>query len=99
MDKQYTQAGTATITAGGTAQAVSLGWQPTYVRCFSVNNLTTYEWFYGMDDDTSLNVANHDTTQVSVNAAGGITVSESGFTMGTDIADTTADVVRWFASR
>ena len=99
MNKQYFQTGKATVAAGGTAQAVTVGFQPSYVKCFSVNNLVTYEWFVGMSADTSLNIANHADTQISVNAAGGITVSASGFTMGTDIADTTADVVYWVAAR
>lgn len=99
MDKQYFRAGSATITTGGTAQSVVVGFRPSYVKCFSVNNLTIYEFWYGMTDDTSLNTANHADTQIAVNAAGGITLTANGFTMGTDIADTTNDVVRWIACR
>lgn len=99
MNKQYVQTGSVTITAGGTAQSVEVGFSPSYVKAFSVNNLVIYEHWDGMDDDTSLNTANHDTTQIAVNAAGGITLTANGFTLGTDIADTTSDVVKWIAFR
>ena len=99
MDKQYAQNGTNTVVAGGTAETVVLGFKPSYVRAINVNNLASYEHFDGMDDDTSIDMANHDTTQISVNAAGGITLTSNGFTLGVDICDTTADVVRWVAFR
>ena len=99
MDKQYFRQGTVTVAAGGTAETVTLGFSPSYVKAFSVNNLATYEHFDGMDDDTSLNIANHADTQISVNAAGGITLTANGFTLGTDICDTTSDVVHWIACR
>ena len=99
LSKQNVQVGSVTVTAGGTAETVTVGFKPSYVRAINVNNLTSYEHFYGMDDDSSLDMANHDTTQMSVNAAGGITLTSNGFTLGTDIADTTSDVIRWVAFR
>jgi outer membrane usher protein FimD/PapC len=99
VNKQFAQVGTNTVAAGGTAETVTLGFAPSYVRAINVNNLTSYEHFSGMDDDTSLDMANHDTTQMSVNAAGGITLTSDGFTLGVDICDTTSDVVRWVAFR
>lgn len=99
MNKQYMAQGTVTVAAGGTAETITIGFSPRYVRAFSVNNLTSYEHFDGMTDDTSLNTANHADTQISVNAAGGITLTATGFTLGVDICDTTSDVVRWVAFR
>ena len=99
MNKQYMAQGTVTVAAGGTAESVTCGFSPRYVRAFSANNLTSYEHFDGMTDDTSLNTANHADTQISVNAAGGITLTANGFTLGVDICDTTSDVVRWVAFR
>jgi hypothetical protein len=97
--EQVQKMGTNTVVAGGTAEVVTLGWQPRYVRAINVNNLTSYENFAGMDDDTSIDMFNHADTQIAVNAAGGITLSATGFTLGVDICDTTSDVVRWVAFR
>jgi outer membrane usher protein FimD/PapC len=90
---------TVTVAAGGTAETVTLGYSPRYVRAVNVNNLTSYEHWDGMTDGTSIDMANHDTTQMSVNAAGGITLTATGFTLGVDIADTTSDVIRYVAIR
>jgi len=99
MNKQYAQVGSNVVVAGGTAETVVLGFSPAYVRVVNVNNLAMYEHWDGMDDDTSIDTANHDTTQISENAAGGITLTSNGFTLGVDICDTTDDVVRWVAYR
>jgi len=95
MDKQYMQAGSTTVTAGGTAQSVTLGFTPAYIKVVNQNNTSSYEWFSGMSDDTSIDQA----AALTVNAAGGLTPTTNGFTIGTDIADTTADVIRWVAFR
>lgn len=96
---QHSAVGTVTVTSGGTAESVTLGFKPSYVRAINVNNLASYEHFDGMDDGTSIDMGNHDTTQVSVNAAGSITLTSNGFTLGADIADTTDDVIRYVAIR
>lgn len=89
--------GTNTVASGGTAETVVLGWVPRYIRVINVNNLGTYEYWYGMTADTCIDAATDGT--ISVNAAGGITLTSTGFTLGTDICDTTSDVVRWVAIR
>ena len=99
MDKQITRVGKITVPDPAAAQTVVLGFRPSYVRAFSVNNLATYEHFYGMSAGTSLDTANHADTQISVNAAGSITLNSNGFTLGADICDTAADVVYWLAVR
>lgn len=99
MDKQITRVGTVTVPNPAAAQTVTLGFRPRYVRAFSVNNLTTYEFYTGMTAGSSLNIANHADTQISVNAADGITLNSNGFTLGSDICDTAADVVHWIALR
>lgn len=96
---QVQNVGSATVANPAVAITVTLGWQPRYVRCINVNNLKFYEYFEGMSDGTSLDTGNHADTQIAVNAADGITVSATGFTMGTDICDTASDVVRWLALR
>jgi outer membrane usher protein FimD/PapC len=87
------------VAAGGTAETVVLGYQPSYVRAINVDNLTSYEHFSGMDAATSIDMFNHADTQVAVNAAGSITLTADGFTLGADICDTTSDVVRYIAIR
>ena len=99
MDKQFAQVGTVTVPDPAAAVTVTLGFRPRYVRAFSVNNLVSYEHFYGMSDGTSLDTANNAATQISLKAAGSITLTADGFTLGTDICDTAADVVRWLAIR
>ena len=54
MNKQYARVGTNTVAAGGTAETVVLGFQPSYVRAVNVNNLATYEHWSGMADGTSI---------------------------------------------
>jgi len=99
MNKQYARVGTATVANPAAAITVELGFAPSYVRVWNVNNLTSYEYFAGMSAGTSLDNANHADTQNSVNAAGAITLTANGFTMGLDICDTAADVVRYLAIR
>lgn len=99
MNKQYTRTGKVTVPNPAAAVTVELGFKPSWVRAFSVNNLVAYEHFAGMDDGTSLDVGNSASTQVSLNAAGSITFTADGFTLGTDICDTAADVVYWVAVR
>jgi hypothetical protein len=96
---QFQNTGTVTVANPAAAVTITLGWQPRYIRAINVNNLASYEWFEGMADGTSIDTANHDSAQISVNAAGSITVSATGFTLGLDICDTAADVVRWLALR
>lgn len=97
--EQKVAEGKITVANPAVAETVTLGWSPRYVRAVNINNLSSYEFFYGMTAGTSLDMGNHDTTQVSVNAADGITLTSTGFTLGTDICDTAADVVYYIAIR
>ena len=99
MDKQYAQSGKITVANPAAAVTVELGFVPTYIRAVNVNNLAFYEYFEGMAAGTSLDTGNHADTQISVNAAGSITLTANGFTLGLDICDTAADVVYWVAFR
>lgn len=99
MNKQYMKQGKVTVADPPVAVTIECGFSPTYVRAFSVNNLASYEHFDGMTDGTSLDTANHADTQISLNAADSITLTSNGFTLGTDICDTAADVVYYVAFR
>jgi len=95
MDKQYAQSGKITVANPAAAVTVTLGFEPRYVRAVNVNNVVTYEHWTGMDAGTSFDTA----TELSLNAAGAITLTANGFTLGLDICDTAADVVYWVAFR
>ena len=97
--EQVQKNGTITVANPAVAVTVTLGWRPSYVKAVSVNNLAFYEHWDGMSAGTSIDTGNHADTQISVNAAGSITLSSTGFTLGTDICDTAADVVHWLAIR
>lgn len=99
MDMQYFQQGSTTVTAGGTAQAITVGFKPSYVKVINVNNLAMYEHFLAMDDGTSIDTFSHTTAQIVANAADAITLTNDGFIMGTDIVDTTSDVIHWLVAR
>ena len=103
MSKDYADqmhaVGTITVPNPAAAQSVTLGFNPRYVKAINVNNLRMYEWFYGMAADTSFDTGNSASTQLSVNAAGGITVSGGVVTFGADICDTADDVVRYLCIR
>lgn len=95
MDKQYAQNGKVTVANPAAAVTIELGFKPSYVRAVNVNNVVTYEHWAGMSDGTSFDTA----TELSLNAAGAITLTSNGFTLGLDICDTAADVVYWLALR
>lgn len=97
--EQQQKNGTVTVANPAAAVTITLGFRPSYVKAFSVNNLVHYEHFDGMSDGTSIDTANAADTQISINAAGSITLSATGFTLGLDICDTAADVVHWLAIR
>jgi outer membrane usher protein FimD/PapC len=99
MMNQSAEVGKVTVADPPVAVTIALGYKPSYVRAFSVNNLASYEHFTGMTAATSLDTGNHDSTQISLNAAGSITLTANGFTLGADICDTAADVVYWLAIR
>lgn len=91
--------GSFTVPNPAAAVAVTLGFNPRYVRAININDLKSYEWFDGMTAGSSFDTANHADTQLSINAAGSISVSGGVVTFGADIADTAADVVRYIALR
>lgn len=99
MDMQYIQNGTLAVADPAVAETIEVGFKPSYVKVVNVNNLAFYEHWDGMDDGTSMDTVNHDTAQISLNAADGITLTDNGFTIGTDICDTAADVVHWVCFR
>lgn len=100
MDKQYFRQGSITVSAAeaaASASTVTLGFAPSYVKAFNFTDVNVHEHYDGMDDDTS--IAHATAGDMSVNAAGGITLTANGFTLGADIIIDENDVVYWIASR
>ncbi len=95
--EQNCQVGSETVAATPVAITVTTGWKPKKVIAFNINDLKKFEHIDGMTAGSSIDTATDGT--ISINAAGSITLTSSGFTMGTDIADTASDVIRWEAYR
>ena len=94
-----TQTGQITVANPAAAVTVNLGFTPRYVKAVNINDLAVFEYFEGMAAGAALRNGNHASEQNSVISSNGITVSDGGFTLGTAICDTAADVVRWIAVR
>ena len=94
-----TGVGIHTVTAAeatASAATVTIGFQPRYVRLFNLTNADTLvEHFAGMDAGSSIDVA----AAAVLNAAGSITITSRGFTMGADSIDTADDVIHYMAIR
>lgn len=84
---QLQKVGTVTVSNPAVAVNIVLGWQPRYIRAYNVNNLVSYEFFYGMTAGTSLDNGNHADTQWSVNAADSISLY-AGRTAGAAVTGT-----------
>ena len=94
---QVQEAGNFTVAATPAAVTVTLGWQPAYIKAININDVAEFEYFEGMADDSAIQ---HVTAgDMTIETSGMITVSASGFTIGTGIGDTASDVVRWVAFR
>lgn len=77
-----------TVMGTGAALTVSTpGFQPKYVKLWNADSVQL-EWFEGMPAAYGLKQANHDTAQSSIVTSNGITVTASGFTIGTDSVNT-----------
>lgn len=88
-------------TSAATAEAVSItcGFKPKYV-CVVVPGATTTgiktEWYYGMNDAYGIQSKNDTGAAIQEITADGITVSETGFTIGT-ACQIDGAVYRWIA--
>jgi len=87
----------STYTGDAAAQTITLGYKPI---CVIVYNETDGDslWIHmnGMADAKALAIVNHDTAQLSILATNGITLSATGFTIGTSLSES-AKVFRYIA--
>jgi len=91
--------GSFVVAATPAAVEVKLGFKPTYVKAYNINDLASYEHFEGMAGPSAIKIANHASVQLAVVTTGTITLTDRGFILGTAVGDTAADVVRWVAAR
>lgn len=99
MDKQYFRQGSTTVTTTGTAQTITIGFKPSYVRIINVDQLIIFEHFLAMGDGASFDTFSHADAQMVANTADSVTLTSNGFIMGTDICVAGADVLHWMAFR
>lgn len=99
FDKNMVQSGSFVVAATPAAVEIELGFKPSYVKAINQTDVTIYEHFDGMASPSALKTANHASAQFAVATTNTITIADNGFTLGTAIGDTAADVVRWVAFR
>ena len=94
---QVVQTGSETVPNPAAAITVTVGFKPRFVIVYNINDLAEHQFILGMTNGYSLKRIT-DGTLSSV-TSNGITLTSSGFIIGTAIADTAADVLRWVAYR
>lgn len=99
------------VTSTGAAMNISLGFTPVYVIVHNETTGKSFEWFGGADGDAAGDAILHTwstgvITKITSNGidayTGSTTVGSEasvGFTMGTDVAGSTSDVIRYAAFR
>ena len=83
-----------TYTGDGSAQNISLGFEPSYVLVWNATDGDAkWEWFRGLGEGDALATANADTAQQSLISADGIDYyagdgdNPKGFTVGTALSE------------
>jgi hypothetical protein len=77
-----------TVTGTGAALTVTLGYRPDHVRVVNITDGdTVHEFFTGMTAGHAIKITNGDTTQMSRITSNGITLTDTGFTLGTDVSE------------
>ena len=95
---QVHQSGTITVAATPAAEAVVLGFKPSYVKVQNVTTILQEEHFDGMADASAL-LTTGSTGAVTLPTTNGITLSDSGFSIGTGVQGSASDVLYWIAYR
>ena len=82
----HSACGDGTAANPAVAVSISLGFRPRYVKVVTVDATTSSimtEWIYGMTAAKGMQLKNDTTFKYTELAANGITVSATGFTIGT----------------
>lgn len=95
---QVHASGTITVAATPAAEAVVLGFEPSYVKVQNVTTLLMGEHWDGMDDASYLLTTGSSGIQ-TLPTTNGITLNASGFSIGTGVQGSAADVLYWVAYR
>lgn len=95
---QHHVSGTLTTAATPAAQTVTLGFEPSYVKIQNVTTILQQEHFDGMADASAL-LTTGSSGVVTIPTTNGITLSATGFTVGTGVQGSADDVMYYIAYR
>jgi len=95
---QMQPSGTLTTAATPAAQTVTLGFRPSYVKVQNVTTILMGEHWDGMADASYLLTTGSTGVQTLPTTAG-ITLSATGFTVGTGVQGSASDVLYYIAYR
>lgn len=98
MGKPF-ESSTGTYTGTAAVVTVTLGYRPQFIKIWNeTDGDAVWEAIDGLADDDAYQILDTGagTTDVSLLAANGITISDSGFSVGTGISEA-AKVFRYFA--
>lgn len=83
--------------ASADSYTLTCGFRPRHIRVYNATTAATYEWFEGMANPSATQrVTAGDLTVLTTT---GITVSDTGFTVGTGIVNAENDVIHSVAWR
>jgi len=97
-EDQFQVSGTLTTAATPAAQTVTLGFKPSYVKVQNVTTILMGEHWDGMADASYLLTTGSTGVQTLPTSAG-ITLSDTGFTVGTGVQGSADDVMYYIALR
>ena len=97
-EDQFQPSGTFVVAATPAATTVVLGFVPSYVKVQNVTTILQQEHFEGMADASAL-LTTGSTGAVTIPTTNGITLTTTGFTVGTGVQGSADDVIYWVAFR
>lgn len=97
-EDQMQPSSTFVVAATPVDTVISLGFKPSYVKVQNVTTILQEEHFDGMADASAL-LTTGSSGAVTIPTTNGITLSASGFTVGTGVQGSASDVVYWIAYR
>lgn len=97
--EQNQKSGSFTAAATAVATTITLGWKPSYVKFYTADTtIFTGEHYDSMDDASFVKLISHDTAQQALISSAGVTLTSTGFTLGTG-CQVAEKVTSWVAFR
>lgn len=95
---QLIPSGTFDAAATPAATTIVLGFSPSYVKVQNVTTILMQEHYDGMADASAL-LTTGSTGVVTIPTTNGITLTATGFTVGTGVQGSASDTMYWEAHR